>query len=41
MLRRREHARVDEAAGLELGAGLFGGAFEGEVGELGERGVGG
>ncbi len=40
MFGRREHARVDEAAGVELGAGLFGRAFEGELGKLGEGGVG-
>lgn len=37
----REHARVDETAGRELGAGFLGGAFKGELGEEGERGVGG
>ena len=36
MFRRREHARVNQAAGYELGAGFLGGAFEGEVRELGE-----
>jgi hypothetical protein len=35
------HARVDELAGEEDGAGLFGGGFEGEVGEGGRRGEGG
>lgn len=40
MFRGREDARVDQAAGIELGTGLLGGAFEGQLRELGEGRVG-
>ena len=37
---RAGDAAVDEGVGRELGAGLLGGAFEGEVGQRGRRSVG-
>lgn len=41
MFRGRGNPCVDQAAGDQLGTRLSGGAFEGEVGELGEGRVGG
>ncbi len=40
MFRRGRDFGVDQAAGAELGAGFFGGAFEGELRELGKGCVG-
>lgn len=41
MLGRGRDLGVDQTAGDELGAGFLGGAFEGELGQLGEGCVGG